>query len=196
MKNLFFVFALCLSADSWAGVFKCTDATGHTNYQSSPCTVEHKAVQMNTKTGSSVDLNALERQQAAEAELKKQQSAQEQAEQQAKLDAIAKNKQDARVQSEMTQTLIKQNPMQFSAFAIPPYDPEKLPAQVKPFETRLPEVEKFRRLAAQKALASGECQRIETDELTGKSKPDQLNFLINCSSGKTFLFNEADLVQP
>ncbi|WP_445367236.1 DUF4124 domain-containing protein [Methylomonas sp. BW4-1] len=196
MKNLFFVFALCLSADSWAGVFKCTDATGHTNYQSSPCTVEHKAVQMNTKTGSSVDLNALERQQAAEAELKKQQSAQEQAEQQAKLDAIAKNKQDARVQSEMTQTLIKQNPMQFSAFAIPPYDPEKLPAQVKPFETRLPDVEKFRRLAAQKALASGECQRIETDELTGKSKPDQLNFLINCSSGKTFLFNEADLVQP
>ncbi|MDX8130349.1 DUF4124 domain-containing protein [Methylomonas sp. OY6] len=196
MKNLFFVFALCLSADSWAGVFKCTDASGHTNYQSSPCTVEHKAVQMNTKTGSSVDLNALERQQAAEAELKKQQSAQEQAEQQAKLDAIAKNKQDARVQSEMTQTLIKQNPMQFSAFAIPPYDPEKLPAQVKPFETRLPEVEKFRRLAAQKALASGECQRIETDELTGKSKPDQLNFLINCSSGKTFLFNEADLVQP
>ncbi|MBD9359967.1 DUF4124 domain-containing protein [Methylomonas fluvii] len=196
MKNLFFVFALCLSADSWAGVFKCTDATGHTNYQSSPCTVEHKAVQMNTKTGSSVDLNALERQQAAEAELKKQQSAQEQAEQQAKLDAIAKNKQDARVQSEITQTLIKQNPMQFSAFAIPPYDPEKLPSQVKPFETRLPDVEKFRRLAAQKALASGECQRIEADELTGKSKPDQLNFLINCSSGKTFLFNEADLVQP
>ncbi len=196
MKNLFFVFALCLSVDSWAGVFKCTDASGHTNYQSSPCTVEHKAVQMNTKTGSSVDLNALERQQAAEAELKKQQSAQEQTEQQAKLDAIAKNKQDARVQSEMTQTLIKQNPMQFSAFAIPPYDPEKLPAQVKPFETRLPDVEKFRRLAAQKALASGECQRIETDELTAKSKLDQLNFLINCSSGKTFLFNEADLVQP
>ncbi|OAI02745.1 DUF4124 domain-containing protein [Methylomonas methanica] len=196
MKNLFFVFALCLSVDSWAGVFKCTDASGHTNYQSSPCTVEHKAVQMNTKTGSSVDLNALERQQAAEAELKKQQSAQEQTEQQAKLDAIAKNKQDARVQSEMTQTLIKQNPMQFSAFAIPPYDPEKLPAQVKPFETRLPDVEKFRRLAAQKALASGECQRIETDELTAKSKLDQLNFLINCSSGKTFFFNEADLVQP
>lgn len=196
MKNLFFVFALCLSVDSWAGVFKCTDASGHTNYQSSPCTMEHKAVQMNTKTGSNVDLNALERQQAAEAELKKQQSAQEQAEHQAKLDAIAKNKQDARVQSEMTQTLIKQNPMQFSAFAIPPYDPEKLPAQVKPFETRLPDVEKFRRLAAQKALASGECQRIETDELTAKSKLDQLNFLINCSSGKTFLFNEADLVQP
>lgn len=196
MKNLFFVFALCLSADSWAGVYKCTDAGGHTNYQSSPCTVEHKAVQMNTKTGGSVDLNAVESQKAAEAELKKQQSLQEQAEQQAKLDAIEKIKQDARAQSEATQTLIKQNPLQFSAFAIPPYDPEKLPAQVKSFESRLPDVEKFRRLAAQKALASGECQRIEADELTAKSKADQLTFLINCSSGKTFLFSEAELSQP
>ncbi len=196
MKNLFFVFALCLSVDSWAGVFKCTDATGHTNYQSSPCTVEHKAVQMNTKTGSSVDLNAQERQQAADADLKKQQSLQEQAEQQAKLDAIAKAKQDVKSQSELTQNLIKQNPMQFSAFAIPPYDPDKLPAQVKPFESRLADVEKFRRLAAQKALASGECQRIEADELTAKSKLDQLNFLINCSSGKTFLLNEAELTPP
>lgn len=196
MKNLLFVFALCLPLAGWAGVYKCTDATGHTNYQSSPCTEQHKAVQMNTKTGGSVDLNALERQQAAEAEQKKQQSLQEQAEQQAKVDAIAKTKQDARAQSELTQNLIKQNPMQFSAFAIPAYDPEKLPAQVKPFESRLPDVEKFRRLAAQKALASGECQRIEADELTAKSKPEQLAFLINCSSGKSFYFSEAELAQP
>lgn len=196
MNNLIFIFALCLSLDSWAGVFKCTDATGHTNYQSSPCTEEHKAVQMNTKTGSSVDLNALETQQAAEAELKKQQSLQEQAAQQAKLDAVAKAKQEVKAQSDLTQSLIKANPMQFSAFAIPAYDPEKLPAQVKPFEARLADVEKFRRLAAQKALQSGECQRVEADELTGKSKPDQLNFLINCSSGKTFLFDESDLIKP
>lgn len=196
MKNLLFVFAVCAPAVGWAGVFKCTDATGHTNYQSSPCTEQHKAVQMNTKTGSSIDLNALERQQAADAEQKKQQSLQEQAEQQAKLDAIAKTKQEARAQSELTQALIKQNPMQFSAFAIPVYDPDKLPGQLKPFESRLPDVEKFRRLAAQKALASGECQRIEADELTAKSKLDQLTFLINCSTGKTFYFSESDLVQP
>ena len=196
MKNLFWVLGLCLSFDTWAGVYKCTDATGHTNYQSSPCTTEHKAVQMNTKTGSSVDLNAVERQQAAEAELKKQQTAQQQAEQQAKVDAIAKTKQDARAQSELTQTLIKQNPMQFSAFAIPAYDPEKLPASLKSFESRLPDVEKFRRLAAQKALSHGDCQRIEADEQTAKSKIDQLSFLINCSSGKTFVFNESELNQP
>jgi len=196
MKKLFFVFALCLSADSWAGVYKCTDTNGHTNYQAAPCTVEHKAVQMNTKTGSSVDLNAVESQKAAEADLKNQQTLQEQAERQAKLDAIEKIKQDAREQSAETQALIKQSPQQFSAFAIPPYDPEKLSALVKPFASRLPDIEKFRRLAAQKALAGGECQRIEADELTAKSKADQLTFLINCSSGKTFLYNEADLNQP
>ena len=196
MKNQLFVFAVCLPAVSWAGVYKCTDATGHTNYQSSPCTEQHMAVQMNTKTGSSVDLNELERQQAADAEQKKQQSLQEQAEHQAKLDAIMKAKQDARTQSELTQALIKGNPMQFSAFAIPPYDPDKLPAQIKPFESRLAEVEKFRRLAAQKALAGGECQRIEADELTAKSKIEQLSFLVNCSSGKAFYFSEAELAQP
>lgn len=196
MKNLFFVFALCLSVDSWAGVYKCTDASGHTDYRSSPCMDDDKAVQMNTKTGGSVDLNAVENQKAAEAEFKKQQGLQQQAEQQAKLDAIARIKQEAKAQSELTQNLIKQNPLQFSAFAIPPYDPEKLPAQVKPFESRLPDVEKFRRLAAQKALASGECQRVEADELTTKSQPDQLTFLINCSSGKTFLLNESELSQP
>lgn len=196
MRKLFCLLALCLAADSWAGVYKCTDASGHTNYQSSPCNEEHKAEQVNTITGGKVDLTASERLQAEEAERKKQQSLQEQAEQQARLDAIVKRKQDARAQAELTQALIKQNPLQFSAFAIPPYDPEKLPAQVKPFEIRLPDVEKFRRLAAQKALSSGECQRVEADELTAKSKPELLVFLINCSSGKTFTYTETELGQP
>jgi len=196
MKNLFFVFALCLSCDGWAGVYKCTDASGHTNYQSSPCTEQHKAVQMNPKTGSSVDITAQEKKQAEEAELKKMQSEQERAEQQAKLDLIAQTKQAARSESEQTQNLIRQNPLQFSAFAVPPYDPDKLPAQIKPFETRLPDVEKFRRLAAQKALAGGECQRVEADELSGKSKLDQLVFSINCSSGKAYTFSESELSQP
>ena len=56
MKNLLFVFALCLPLNSWAGVFKCTDTSGHTFYQSSPCTEEHKSMQINPKTGGSIDL--------------------------------------------------------------------------------------------------------------------------------------------
>jgi len=195
MKNLVFVFALCLSFGSWAGVYKCTDASGHTDYQSSPCAEEHKAVQMNTKTGGAVDLNAEAQQQAMTAEQKKQQELQKQAEEQARLEEITQRKKLAQAESELTQTLIKQNPLQFSAYAIPTYDPDKLSPLVKQFESRLPDIEKFRRLAAQKALATGKCQRVEADELNFKSKQDLLVFLVNCSSGASFHFDETELKQ-
>ncbi|MCQ8103452.1 DUF4124 domain-containing protein [Methylomonas sp. SURF-2] len=193
MKNLLLLFTLFLPFDGWAGVYKCTDADGRTDYQSSPCTENHKAVQINTRTGSKVDLNELENRQAQTNEQQKQLEMQKQAEEQARLDAIAARKQAAKAESELTLALIKSNPMQFSAFAIPPYDPDNLPAGVRPFEARLPDIEKFRRLAAQKALATGQCQRVEADELNAKSTHEQLVFLVNCSSGAAYYFNEAEL---
>jgi len=193
MKNLILLFTLCLSFDSWAGVYKCTGADGRTDYQSSPCTENHKAVQINTRTGSKVDLNELENQQVQATEQQKQIEAQKHAEEQARLDVIAERKQRAKAESELTLALIKNNPMQFSAFAIPPYDPDNLPQTLKAYEARLPEIEKFRRLAAQKALAAGKCQRVEADELNAKSTKEQLVFLVNCSSGAAYYFNETEL---
>lgn len=193
MKNFSLLFMLCLSFDVAAGVYKCTDAQGRTDYRASPCTEDHKAVQINTKTGSKVDLNELEQQKAQADAEKKQLESQQKAEEQARLDAIALRKQQAREQSQITLDLIKKNSLQFSAFAIPPYDPEKLPQGVKPFEDRLADIEKYRRLAALKALATGQCQRVEADELSGKSTHEQLLFLVNCSSGHSFSYNEAEL---
>lgn len=193
MKNRIFLLALCLSFDSWAGVYKCTDAEGRTDYQSSPCTDQHKAVQINTKTGTQVDLNEKEAAQAQALEQQKQQLSQQQAEEQARIEAIAQRKQLSKAQSELTQAMIKKHPMQFSAFAIPAYDPDKLTKLVRQYEERLPDIEKFRRLAAQKALATGQCQRVEADELNAKSTKEQLVFLINCSSGASYYFNESEL---
>jgi len=195
MKSQIFVLCLSLPLSSWAGVYKCTDAAGNSHYQSSPCTEETKAVQINTTTGSKTDLTELENQKTLETEQQKQQASEKQAEEQAKLEAIAQRNQNAQQEHALTQALIKQNPNQFSAFAIPPYVPEQLPNSVKPFEMRLPEIERFRRLAAQKALASGKCQRVEADELNAKSTKEQLVFLINCSSGVTFYFKESELSQ-
>ena len=168
MKNLFFFFSLCLSCNSWA-VYKCTDPTGHTNYQASPCAEQHKAVEINPKTGGAVDLNAKEQQQAILSDQQKQQELEKQAEEQAKLATLSEFKKQVQAEHEITQNLIKQHPQQFSAFAIPIYDPAKLPGHVQAFASRLVEIEKFRRLAAQKALASGLCQRVEADELNSKS---------------------------
>lgn len=195
MKKSIFVFTLFLSLDSWAGVYKCTDPSGHTFYQSSPCEEEHKSIQMNTKTGGTVDISAQQQEQAMSAEQRKQLEQQQQAEAQAKAQAYAELKKQAKAESDATQALIKQNPLQFSAFAIPTYELEKLPDAVKPFEARLPDIEKFRRIAAQKALATGKCQRVEADELNYKSKADALVFLVNCSSGAAMSFNESELKQ-
>lgn len=195
MKKLTLLFTLCISFDAWAGVYKCTDAEGRTDYQSSPCTEDHKAVQINTRTGGKVDLNELENQKNQADAQQKQLESQKQAEEQARLQAISLRKQLAREQSQLTLDLMKSNPTQFSAFAIPPYDPEKLPQAVKPFEERLADIEKYRRLAAQKALATGQCQRVEADELNGKSTKEQLVFLVNCSSGAAYYFNESELTK-
>ncbi len=195
MKIQILILTLCFACDSWAGVYKCTDAEGHANYQSAPCTEDRKAVQINTKTGNKVDLNEVENQQMQKAEQQKQQQAEQQAAEQAKLNEIAQRNQMARTQSELTQTLIKQNSLQFSAYAIPAYAPGKLPAQIKPFEERLPDIEKFRRLAAQKALSTGQCQRVEAAELHAKSTKEQLVLAVNCSSGASYSFNETELTE-
>lgn len=195
MKTRIIILALSLSFESSAGVYKCTDTNGRTNYQSAPCTEDHKAIEINTKTGNKVDLNDLEKQQLQNAEQQKQQQAEQQSLEEAKIAAVTQRNQMSQAQSALTQALIKQNPTQFSAYAIPPYTPDKLPAHVKPFEDRLPDIEKFRRLAAQKALSTGQCQRVEADDLHGKSTKEQLVFLINCSSGAQYSFNESQLTE-
>ncbi|WP_150051602.1 MULTISPECIES: DUF4124 domain-containing protein [Methylomonas] len=195
MKVLITVLALAVAGQSSAGVYKCTDAEGHIDYRSSPCTKEDKAVQINTKTGSRVDLNAVESQHQREVRAEQQQHQEEMRAEKAQLDAIIQREQLAKQESELTQALIKQKPLQFSAFAIPPYQPGKLPALVKSFEQRLPDIEKYRRLAAEKALTSGNCQRVETDDLHGKSSLENLVFSISCSSGAVFMFNESELKQ-
>jgi hypothetical protein len=193
MRRLLFVFALFFSLQSWAGVFKCTDASGHIYYQSTTCMDERKSEQINTKTGSSIDLDAQQQQQALKTEQRKLEESNLQAEEQAKIQLLEDRKKMALAESELTQQMVKQNPLQFSAYAIPSYNPDKLSETVKPFATRIVEIEKFRRLAAQKALASGKCQRVEADELNFKSKPELLVFLVSCSSGASFYFNESEL---
>jgi len=197
MKVSLFILATLFSANSVAGVFKCTDSTGNTSYQAQPCEKQKQAFEMNIKTGSKIDLTQQQNQQKFNEEQQQQQQQKQQQQQQQQLLAqkITQRRKATLAESAITQALVKSSPKQYSAFAIPPYNPDKLPALVKQFELRLPEIEKFRRLAAQKALHSGQCQRVEADELNIKSQKQQLVFLIDCSSGKSFYFNESELAK-
>jgi hypothetical protein len=71
-----------------------------------------------------------------------------------------------------------------------------LPPQVENFAARLPEIERFRRLAAEKALATDHCGRVEAVELNTKSTQDALVFLVDCSSGKKYYLTEQEIKSP
>jgi hypothetical protein len=193
MKIWRVIFIACITSSALADVYRCTDAEGHHFYQSGTCPDEVQVIQMNPRTGNSLDLTAQEMQNAQQVEQKKQQLAQEKAQQEAASAAIVLRNQQARAEYALTQEMIKKNAAQFSAYAIPVYDPDALPNFVKPYESRLVEIETFRRRAAQKVLGAGQCQRVESDELSSKSAPGNLVFMINCSSGATFYLNEQEL---
>jgi len=185
------VFSTCASAE----IYKCTDAGGKKVYRSHPCEEGYDNEEIDLKTGSSIDLDeaqkqALLKQQEEQAKLEQQKLEQQQADKH-KQEIL----QEAVDESQKNQLLIKNNPDKFSAFAIPPYAAGKLSTLVKRYEARLPEIERMRRSAAERALASGQCIRVEAVELNEKSTQNNLIFLIDCSSAKSFYFSEQELTK-
>lgn len=195
MKLTLIILGILFSASTQAGVFKCTDSSGKTVYRSSPCLPGQGNIQINIKTGTSTDLGNEKK--LADFKDKEQQEKleHEKLEQQMMEQKLIKLKQDAKDESAKNQFLIKNNPKKFSPFAIPPYDPDELPALVQNYQNRLPDIERLRRSGAEKALASNQCGRVESVELNIKSTSEALVFLIDCSSAKKFYFTEHELKQ-
>ena len=189
MRYKLLALAILVSNPAFAGVYKCIDSSGKTGYQSKPCATDERSVEINFKTGEAIDKKSELAKQALDLEA-------QQLQEKTKLDLQEKKKKlinDAKAEAEKNQILIKNNAGQFTAYAIPPYEPENLSDLVKKFEDRLPDIERMRRLAALKVLASGQCQRVEASELNIKSNRDQLIFLVNCSKGEGIYLNEAEL---
>ena len=195
MRFILLILACFFSSYVVAGIYKCTGEKGETQYRSSPCQTGQSNVEINIKTGSATNLDEKIKQQAL-AQKDQQAALEKQAlEKELLLRKQADAERAARDESEKNQLLIKNNPDKFSAYAIPPYVPEKLPALVQTFQARLADIERFRRLAAEKALASGQCGRVESVELHTKSTKDALLFFVNCSSGQAFYFQEQELTE-
>jgi hypothetical protein len=191
MRFTLVFLGILFSAHASAGVYKCTGADGKTAYQSKPCVEGQRNIELNVKTGGSTDLDEQQKQQLEQQKkLDQDKLEQERLKQrQAQLKLAAAN------ESAKNQFLIKNNPKKFSAYAIPPYQSDQLPDVVKNHQNRLPDIERFRRQAAEQALATGTCSRVEASELNARSTQDALVFLINCSSGKSFYFTEQELTK-
>jgi hypothetical protein len=189
MKIFLLVLSYFLAIVAEAAVFKCTDSQGNVKYLAKPCGDGEKNIEINIKTGSQVDKAGAQSRQQAEEQAKAEKALAEQ-------EAFQKRQQlaaEAMQESAKNQLFIKQHPDRYSAYAIPPYQAEALSALVKPYRDRLAHIERLRRSAAEKALQTGQCKRVESSELNGKSTVDALVFLIDCSSGKQFYFSEKEL---
>ena len=193
MKFTVLFLGLLISTQLSAGVYKCTDANGNKIYKSVPCAEGQSKIELNVKTGGSTDLNAQENQQALSQQEQEAKAAQKKQEEEQSAQKLAQLKQNSMDESAKNQFLIKNNPNKFSAFAIPPYKYDDLTPLVKAYQNRLPDIERMRRKAAEKAFATNQCGRVESVELSDKSTKDSLVVLVDCSSAKKFYVSEQEL---
>lgn len=196
MRFALFILGCLFSVHAAAGIYKCTDNAGNTKYLSHPCAEGDKNIEINLKTGSKTDLDEKQSEEELKKKLEQAKTEQQKLEEQAQQKKHELLLKDAKQESEKNQFLIKNNPQQYSAFAIPPYAPDQLTALVKTHQDRLPDIERMRRQASEKALQSGQCARVESAELNNKSSKNALVFYIICSSGKNFYFSEQELAKP
>ena len=189
MRFRLLVFAALVPHVTFADAYKCVDASGKISYQSKPCAEHQQGSEINFKTGGAVDKSNELAREAEQQELQIQQKMAEQQAKQKRQQLLA----DAQKERETNQDLIKNNPIQFTPYAIPPYEPEKLSSLVKNYQPRLPEIERMRRQAAQKLLSSGQCDRVESSELNVRSTAENLVILVDCSNGASAYFNEHEL---
>ncbi|MGR8978642.1 MAG: DUF4124 domain-containing protein [Gammaproteobacteria bacterium] len=193
MKANLLVLGILFSASAFADVYKCTDGSGKTIYRAAPCAPGQENVQINISTGSSTNLTEEQRLADLKDEEQQMKREQEKLERQQLEERQTKLKQEARDENSKTRFLIKNNLQKYSPFAIPPYNPDDLPVLVMNFRNRLPEIERLRRIAAEKALAAHQCSRVESSELTIESTPKSLVFGVGCSNSTTFYFTEQEL---
>jgi Domain of unknown function (DUF4124) len=193
MKSTLLIIGLLFSAQLAAGVYKCTDSKGNKIYRAIPCAEGQSNVELDVRTGSATDLNAKENAVVTSQQEQEAIEAQKKLEEEQKLKKLEELKQSAAEESAKNQFLIKSNTGKYSPFAIPPYKYDDLPTFVKPYQNRLPDIEKLRRLAAEKALATGQCGRVESVELSEKSTKSALVTLVDCSTAQKFYYTEQEL---
>ena len=83
--------------------------------------------------------------------------------------------------------------MLLSKSAIESYDSDQYPKTLKKYGARLTTINNLRRVAAQKALLSKNCEFVEWSEVSDRSQLHMLEFSVDCSGVTTFSYTENDL---
>jgi|688.fasta_scaffold244264_2 hypothetical protein len=79
-------------------------------------------------------------------------------------------------------------------YALTPYTADQYPKLFAAFGSRIRDVERLRRAAAEKASASPSCDRVEVAELSqDRSSLSDLNYFVDCANTTRFRFSETEL---
>ena len=82
---------------------------------------------------------------------------------------------------------------EISDYALTPYTADQYPKLFAAFGSRINDVERLRRAAAEKAAASPTCDRVEIVELSNRSSLSDLNYFVDCANTTRFRFSETEL---
>ena len=82
-----------------------------------------------------------------------------------------------------------------SEYALTPYTQGQYPKLFEAFGSRISDIERFRRAAAEKVASSSTCDRIDVVEVSQeRSSLADLHFFLDCGNGTRFRFSESELV--
>jgi len=83
---------------------------------------------------------------------------------------------------------------QIADYALTPYTRDQYPQAFAKFGKRMNELEKFRRLSAEKAAASPTCDKVELVEVSpSRGHLNDMHFFADCTNGTRFRFSEGEL---
>lgn len=75
-----------------------------------------------------------------------------------------------------------------------PYTPDQYPDTFREYGSRISDVERFRRLAAEKASRSEQCNEVIASEISSmQGSVQNMSFFVDCENGTRFRFNESEL---
>lgn len=78
-------------------------------------------------------------------------------------------------------------------YVLTPYTRDSWPKTFEKYGDRMPELEKYRRLAAEATARNPECDKVISSDISDEGSYASMQFFVDCENMKRFRFSEAEL---
>ena len=84
-------------------------------------------------------------------------------------------------------------PPKIDEYVLTPYTRASWPKTFDKYGDRMPQLERFRRLAAEAAARNSECDKVIASEISDQGTYSSMQFFVDCENMKRFRFSESEL---